>query len=41
MNRVAVRRAERVHDLAERLSAYHVMLEQLLAHEAKLVTACA
>jgi hypothetical protein len=41
MRRAAARRAERVRELAERLRDYHVMLEQLCAHEAQLVAAWA
>jgi hypothetical protein len=41
MSRAAHRRAERIRELLERLAAYQALLDQLAAHEAKLVGACA
>jgi stearoyl-CoA desaturase (delta-9 desaturase) len=41
VSRASHRRAERIRELIESLTAYQALLDQLTAHEAKLVGACA
>jgi hypothetical protein len=41
VSRASRRRAERVRELIESLTAYQALLEQLTAHEARLMAACA